>query len=442
MAKLRTYRLSNLALGYDRGANGSKDVSLPAMFCIVGLFCVSAVIAAPAQSTYFTTLASFDGANGASPNWLIQGSDGNFYGTAWAGGTNLACDNTSAGTVFKMTPSGSLTALYDFTGLIDGAHPDGLLQAADGNFYGTTPIGGWYECWVRGTGTAYSISAGGQFQVLTLFAQYGIMESNGPLIQTSDGNFYGTSSGGGGYGSGTVFKIIQWEWPIVLYSFCSQPDCTDGGGPQAGLVQASDGNFYGTTSGGGNYPYGSGTVFQITPAGVLTTLYSFCSQPNCADGSGPVAQLVQATDGNLYGTTQSGGTTGNGTVFKITPSGTLTTLYSFCSQLNCTDGANPIAGLLQASDGNLYGTTENGGAKGYGTVFEVGPSGRLTTTHSFCLQPRCADGAYPTAGLVQATDGNLYGTTWQGGLATNCYPMGCGIIFRLGVVRACATCRP
>jgi uncharacterized repeat protein (TIGR03803 family) len=162
----------------------------------------------------------------------------------------------------------------------------------------------------------------------------------------------------------------------------------------AGLIQATDGDFYGTTVyGGANcVPDGCGTVFKITPSGTLTTLYSFCSRSSgCTDGSFPYAALVQATSGDLYGTTSNGGTEGNGTVFKITPSGTLTTLHQFCSQgvyPDCTDGADPRTGLLQATDGSFYGTTYHGGAgpQGDGTIFKITPGGALTTLYSFCSQ--------------------------------------------------------
>jgi len=254
------------------------------------------------------------------------------------------------------------------------------------------------------------------------------MQPYAGLVQASDGNFYGTTLEGGsnngcslGSGScGTVFKITPGGTLTTLHSFCSQPNCTDGGNPYAGLVQASDGNFYGTTfERGAN---GDGTVFKITPGGTLTTLYSFCSQPNCADGSIPYAELVQATDGNFYGTTTQGaGAYGNGgTVFKISPQSpyTLTSLYSFCSQPNCTDGDDPIAGLVQASDGNFYGTTQQGGGTNCsnnpnhcGTVFKMTPAGGLTTLYRF----DGSDGKWPIAGLVQATDGNFYGTTYTGG---------------------------
>ncbi len=279
--------------------------------------------------------------------------------------------------VFKITPTGTLTTLYSFcaqSGCTDGEYPvAGLVQGTDGNFYGTTPEGG-------------------------------------------------------ANGGGTVFKITPTGTLTTLYSFCAQNNCADGANPAAGLVQATDGNFYGTTYAGGANGYG--TVFKITPSGTLTTLYSFCSKGGCADGSYPEAGLVQATDGNLYGTTFAatfdGGANGDGTVFKITPSGTLTTLYSFSGP----DGANPWAGLVQATDGNFYGTTYAGGANGDGTVFKTPLTGILTTLHSF----DGTDGAGPEAGLVQATDGNFYGTTFYGG--TN----GAGTVFRLVSVGPCVFC--
>ena len=194
-----------------------------------------------------------------------------------------------------------------------------------------------------------------------------------------------------------------------LFSF----DGPDGADPFLMSFQGFDGNYYGTTNAGGAYSYGS--VFSIAPYGVETPLYSFCSQTNCADGAQPQGGLMQATDGNLYGTTYAGGASNAGTIFKITPGGNLTLLYSFCSQSNCSDGANPLAGFIQALDGNFYGTTSAGGTNGAGTVFELSPgeNGTWTETvlHSFCYQGYpCNDGINPYAGVVQGTDGNFYGT--------------------------------
>src|ERR1035438_6425411 len=197
----------------------------------------------------------------------------------------------------------------------------------------------------------------------------------------------------------------------TIHRFCSQSGCPDGASPSAGLVQATNGDLYGTTPHAGAND--DGTIFKITPGGTLTTLYSFCSQTNCTDGATPYAGLVQAANGDLYGTAYNGGANGDlGTVFKITPTGTLTTLYSFCSQSGCADGAHPAGGLVQAANGNFYGTTESGGrAHGGGTVFKITPGGTLTTLYRF------PDGSSPFAGLVQAADGDFYGTTSGGGAA-------------------------
>jgi uncharacterized repeat protein (TIGR03803 family) len=265
------------------------------------------------------------------------------------------------------------------------------------------------------------------------------------MVQATDGYLYGTTEGGGAYDGGTVFKITPGGTFMWSYSFGTQS--TDGGYPE-GLLQATDGNLYGTTAFGGangtSCPetMGCGTVFKITPGGRLTTVYSFCSQGGsaCTDGYFPLAGLIQATDGNFYGTTEWGGADNAGTVFKITPSGPpLTTVYSFCSLSDCTDGADALAGLIQAADGNFYGTTALGGANGvavggYGTVFKITPSGTLTTLYSFCSQSGCTDGADPEAALVQGTDGNLYGTT-EGGANGSCELTGsavdCGTVFKI-----------
>ena len=371
------------------------------------LFCAAA-IASPAQT--LTTLVYFDGTNGANPYApLIQGSDGNFYGTTSYGGTRY-------GTVFQITPEGTLTTLYIFckTDCTDGAAPNaGLVQGTDGNFYGTTVNGG-----ANFNGTVFEISPEGVLSTLHSFA---FTEGTNPfagLVQGTDGNFYGTTVYGGAYcggsgGCGTIFKITPDGTLTTLYSFKGYP--SDGEYPFAGLVQGPDGNLYGTTFLGGTS--GGGTVFKITPEGTLTTIYSFCELANCADGYQPHAGLVQGTDGNFYGTT-IGGANGAGTVFKITLAGTLTTLHSFVF----TDGSHPYAGLVQATDGNFYGTTEDGG-KGFGTVFRMTPGGDLTSLYSF----NRSDGSYPQAGLAQATDGSFYGTTAYGGASDD------GTVFKLSV---------
>ena len=194
----------------------------------------------------------------------------------------------------------------------------------------------------------------------------------------------------------------------TLYSFCSQESCADGAQPEGVLIQGTDGNFYGTTSLGG--ALGDGSVFMLTTSGTLTTLYSFCSQSRCNDGGYPAAGVIQGSDGDFYETTLLGGANNDGTVFKITPSGTLTTLHSF----DYTDGYKPIAGLVQASDGNFYGTTPFGGFDSNGTIYRITPDGGFTLLYEFCTGD-CADGYYPVGRLVQAPSGRFYGVNENGG---------------------------
>jgi uncharacterized repeat protein (TIGR03803 family) len=374
------------------------------------------------------TLASFSGydGDGAFPEGgLVQATNGDLYGTTLEGGAKTGCGG-GCGTVFKITPSGTLTTLYSFcsqSGCPDGFYPGaGLVQATNGDLYGTTEYGG-----ANGYGTVFRIAPSGTLTTLYSFcSQSGCTDGSNPyagLVQAANGDLYGTTeAGGANVVGGTVFKITPGGALTTLYSFCSQSGCTDGIGPVAALVQATNGDLYGTTAEGGANPgpsgIGGGTVFKITPSGALTTLYSFCSQGGCTDGAFPEGGLVQATKGDLYGTTEAGGASascsgGCGTVFKISPSGALTTLYSFCSQSGCTDGYVPT-GLVQATNGYLYGTAGEGGANGYGTVFRIAPTGALTTLYSFCPQSGCTDSAGPDATLVQATNGYLYGTAGGG----------------------------
>jgi len=402
--------------------------------CAVVALCATTAIALPAQT--FTTLHSFDGTDGAYPSSLVQASNGNLYGT-----TSSIGANHDGGTIFKITPTGALTTLYSFC--LQASCPDGqssyagLVQATNGDFYGTTVYGG-----ANGYGTVFKITPSGTLTTLHSFcSQSGCPDGQYPyaaLVQAANGNIYGTTQTGGVNGPyGTIFKITPSGTLTTLYSFCYQSACTDGISPAAGLVQASNGDLYGTTYAGGANGNFDGTVFKITPSGTLTTLYSFCSQSECTDGAHPEGGLVQAADGNFYGTTQLGGANGGyGTVFKVTPSGALTTLYSFCSQTGCTDGSAPAAGLLQATNGDFYGTTYNGGASvsvdcanGCGTVFKITPSGALTTLYSFCAQTGwCTDGDHPATGLVQDTNGTFYGTATYGGGAD-----GYGTVFSLSV---------
>ena len=283
---------------------------------------------------------------------------------------------------------------------------------------------------------ATAVAAPGQtFTTLVDFDYSNGVGPHAPLIQGIDGNLYGSTLGNEESINSTLFKITPEGQLTTLYTFCSQTNCADGKNPTTALVQSTDGNLYGTTSNGGTGG-NAGTVFRITPEGKLTTLYSFCTQANCPDGGLPTA-LLQATDGNFYGTAWGQTGTSLGTVFKITPAGNLTTLATFCTSpsFDCPYGDAPN-GLIQATDGNFYGTTAVGGAFGYGTVFKITPAGMFTALYSFCPQKPCADGANPMAGLIQAADGNLYGTTLYGGTGQGstrkCSSMiGCGTVFKI-----------
>ncbi|AGY57617.1 choice-of-anchor tandem repeat GloVer-containing protein [Gloeobacter kilaueensis] len=323
----------------------------------------------------------------------------------------------------------TLSTLYTFSGTtqssVGGAVPYGTpVQASNGNLFGTTYIGGSTASTLplcpAGCGTVFAITPAGSLTIVKLFGG-----SDGAFPYTgvvgNNGSLYGTTSGGGTYRYGTVYRISSTGVFSSLYSFMGGPaggyGGSDGAFPNAALVLADDGNFYGTTAGGG---LGNlGTVFQITPAGVLTTLYSF-SGP---DGTNPVAGLTAGSDGRLYGTTAAGGASGRGTVFAITTGGALTTLYSFGG----ADGAYPKGGLAAGSDGNFYGTTVGGGVNALGTVYRISPAGSLTSLYSFAGP----DGIAPLAGLVAGSDGSFYGATYAGGTVNASCTNGCGTLFRI-----------
>jgi uncharacterized repeat protein (TIGR03803 family) len=442
-SKMR-FRPDRIAEGIMRELTGAKSEKrlrvieftwrMPFALFLLG---AATAIAVPAQT--FTTLYSFcsqpnctDGANPYAG--IVQATDGDFYGTTYSGGA------VGSGSVFKITPSGSLTTLYSFCSeayCVDGGLPQfgALVQATNEDIYGLTSRGGGSS-----RGTIFKISSLGTLTTLYSFCSQSVCNDGAVplagLVEAANGDLYGTTySGGtnsvgpgGSHDAGTVFKITPDGALTTLYNFCSKSACTDGANPYGGLVQAVNGDFYGTTYSGGTNMGGSpgsndaGTVFKITPAGVLTTLYNFCSQSECTDGLNPNAGLVQAINGSLYGTTIDGGTNGAGTVFRISQTGALMTLYSFCSQSACTDGSNPYAGLIEATDGNLYGVTSAGGTNNSGTIFRITTAGELTTLHTFAM-----GGGDSTAALFQATDGHFYGTTQRGGADA------AGELFRLSV---------
>jgi uncharacterized repeat protein (TIGR03803 family) len=396
---------------------------------LLSFFALTAIVAL-AQT--FTSLVSFDVANGKYPNGpLVQATNGDLYGTTSYGGAGSSC-KYGCGTIFKITPNGALTTVHSFN-LSDGADPLVLVQASDGYLYGLTRYGGESNClFPCGYGTFFKITPAGVLTTVSTFnansfGQFGPSS----LMQAANGNFYGTTySSSVGILDGTIFEMTPAGVVTILYEFYG----TNTGDADGGLVQGRDGNLYGTTSAGGviadGCAAGCGTIFKITPAGVFSILHSF----DFTDGFLPNG-LVQATAGDLYGTTQNGGNNygdiGEGTIFKITLAGALTTLHIF----NGPDGDEPEAGLVQATDGNFYGTTFGGGTNGgYGTIFEITPSGVLTTLHSF----GASGGVEPQAELVQATNGDLYGTTrFGGGDDTSCPDTeggaGCGTVFSLSV---------
>lgn len=340
------------------------------MALTVFVFYAAAVVASAAQS--FTKLHSFQGTDGANPYvGLVQGTDGNFYGTTIDGGAY------GGGNVFKMTAEGKVTSLYTFcsqSGCPDGQYPDTVLvEGGDGNVYGTTQSGGTNG----GYGTVFKITPRGKLTTLHSFNGDGDGAAPyGSMVLATNGDFYGTTNVGGAYGGGNVFKITSQGKLTTLYSFCSQSSCSDGQYPVGPLIQAKDGSIYGTTHAGGNNSCtdGCGTAFRITLSGKLTTLHRF----DQTDGDYPYGGVVQGRNGEFYGTTGGGGANNWGTVFKMTSSGKLTTLHSF----DGTDGSSAYA-LGVSSDGNFYGTTSTGGASKDGTVFKITPGGKLTVLHTF-----------------------------------------------------------
>jgi uncharacterized repeat protein (TIGR03803 family) len=394
---------------------------------------------AQTESALYSFCVQKNCADGAGPSaGVVLDQEGNLYGTTQYGGAY-----NGNGVVFKLTPKGKETVLYSFcsqNNCTDGAVPSGgLIFDQKENLYGTTIAGGAYNgCDLGvGCGVIFKLSPKSKETVLYSFcAQNHCSDGAGPSGVAFDqqGNLYGTTFAGGIYnkscgssGCGVVFKLTPNGKETVLHSFCARYNCTDGWGPVGGLLFDQRGNLYGATIAGGID--GHGVVFKVTPKGKETVLYSFCAQNNCTDGYLPLAGLVLDQKGNLYGTTAYGGAYKSGVAFKLTPEGKETVLYSFCAQTYCRDGANPEAGLVFDQKGNLYGTTYDGGAEGQGVesgaVFELTAEGKETVLYNFCTQDNCYDGYRPAAGLIFAQKGDLYGTTELGGA------YGQGIVFKL-----------
>jgi uncharacterized repeat protein (TIGR03803 family) len=400
----------------DRKAKRSGMAAMLLTMVVTATLFAGVVV--PAQAQTFNVLYTFQGPNnneGAYPQGLVQGTDGNLYGVTEAGGDNGGDDD--AGTFFKISTSGNLKALCAFYfGTCAGtqAPSASLILGANGDFYGVDLVGAN----IRLTPT-------GKLKIL--YNSSGNDISVAPLVLASNGDFYGVNklggvnvNCGGDTTCGSVFKMTAAGKLTTLYSFCSDYQsgvCLDGQNPQFALVQGSDGNLYGTTYAGGNDGVngGYGTIFKITETGTLTTIYNFPGY------TPPSSALILGPDGNFYGTTGAGGsgTYGpGGTFFTVTPGGALTTLYNFCSLLNCADGSQP-SNIFLATDGNFYGIAWDGGANQQGTIFQITPSGTLTTLHNF----DGTDGSGPNGGgtVMQDTNGTFYGTMQEslgGGIGT------------------------
>lgn len=391
-----------------------------------------ALIPSARGGVVFTTLFSFAGTNGDFPiGTLVQHTDGNFYGVTENGGA------FDSGTLFRLTPEGTFTTLFNFDGT-NGAGPHaGLVAGSDGNFYGTTMQGGRYGG-SHGNGTIFKVTFDGGFTSLVSFAGTDGAAPGAELVEGTDGNFYGTTSDGGEYtnqitgstfGWGTVFRVTPTGELSTLANF----DGTNGGTPWAALTLGADGNFYGTTRQGGpyattnppSYNFGSGTLFRVDLAGNLTSLYPFGT-----NYGGSLFGLARSRDGNFYESSYFAGTnfdsTGHyvlGIVSTWTTNGEPSPIFAF----DGTNGCLP-RGIMQASDGNLYGVTGCGGTgytgsvfSGSGTVFRLTTDGLLTTLVAF------TNNEHPFGGLLQAADGDLYGLTQSGG------NYGHGTVFRLSV---------
>ena len=340
---------------------------------------------------------------------LMQASDGEFYGVnRQRGGYDL-------GAIFRMDRSGAVRRLYTFDGSVGALPSASLLEAPDGSLYGTAENGG-----TGGIGSVFRLPLTGQVELLHSFGSVGGEDPRAPLIRGSDGYFYGTTCFGGAFGVGTVFRMDDAGAVTVLQSL----DDTTGGCPMGAVVEGDDGALYGTANEGGSL--GGGTIFRVDKGGQLTVLHAF---DPVRTGALPMSALIKGADGSFYGTTYAGGAHNFGTVFRMDHLGAVRVLHAFDGT---TTGGYPTSPLIQASDGFLYGTTsagfwgtsDAGPARGSGTVFRIDVRGRVRVLHMFDR----ADGANPVAGLIQADDGRLYGTAALGGA------FGGGVAFRVSLL--------
>jgi uncharacterized repeat protein (TIGR03803 family) len=396
---------------------------------------VALSIATAAAAQTETVLYNFTGgADGRYPSSsLVLDAQGNVYGASLFGGDfSTQCGSLGCGLIFEISPEGVETIIHTFSGT-DGIAPNSVIRDMTGNLYGTVQIGA-----TNGYGAVLKLTPAGMERILYNFTEGADgTQPRAGIVHDAQGNLYGTTEQGGyfggscGGGCGTVFKVTPAGAQTVLYSFTPAPDANY---PTNGVALDAEGNVYGTTFTGG--VYGFGTVYKVTPQGVETILYSFTGQ---ADGRYPNSNLILDAEGNLYGTTQEGGYSGGscgtegfagcGTVFQVSSAGVETVLYSF---KGLPDGNGPVAGLIRDAKGNFYGTTELGGANaglglGAGSVFKMTPAGKEKVLYSFTAPN---DGAYPLAGLVMDKKGNLYGTTEEGG-TSGFGSNGYGTVFKL-----------
>jgi len=374
------------------------------------LLCAATAIAAPAQT--YTKLMSFNGNTAAGPMTpLTQGIDGALYGTTYYGGTGKCSDGQGigCGIVFRLTRNGQFQVLYNFLESGSSYPANSLVLGGDGNLYGTA---------IAGNGTIFEITAAGKFTTIYQFTGGpGGSQLSGGLTLGIDGNFYGTTYDGGTPsnscpgGCGTIYKMTPSGVLTTLYSFCPQNYCPDGENPNGPLVQGVDGNFYGTARNGGLYK--AGTAFEISPSGNFRLLYTFSNAQPIPGG------LILASDGNFYGAVQYH-------LYRLSPQGVITFLPQFFPT-GWSDPSLPI----QGTDGNLYGTLQIGPAgDNLGGIFQEPLAGQDTILYSFAGYPN--DGSNPQSALVQRTDGTFYGVTFAGGSSPCNYSLpGCGTVFSL-----------
>lgn len=406
----------------DQGTNDHSSIShlvrgaAVSIFQFGLMFAFLAVVSLTLPAQTLTTLHSFAGApDGSNPSSaVVLDQDGNAYGTTFSGGNSTACSG-GCGTVFKVTPDGTETVFYNFAGRNDGANPN-FLELSGTNLVGTTLIGGANGEKLRrfGLGTVFAVTLTGQKSVWHSF-HGGVHAYPLGLSQGPGGQFGVTTAGASLFKAnkhynGSVMNAITSNDHAILKFQASNPAA--GEFPTAGLAFDAEGNIYGTTMGGG--ANGSGVLFEVGPRGGETILHNFGSGGN---GGEPSAGLVSDAQGNFYGTTGTGGSSGAGTVFKVSSSG-IATVHNFGG----ADGSDPQSLLIFDAAGNLYGTTDFGGVYNQGTVYELTTTGQESVLYSFTGG---TDGAHPQAALVFDTQGNLYGTTASGGAN------GLGTVFKL-----------